>query len=104
MTKPWYKEAVFYEVPIKSFFDSNGDGIGDLPGLTQKLDYLQHLEVDCIWLLPMYPSPLRDDGYDISDFCGIHPDYGTLADFDRFIAAAHERKLRVIVDLVVNHT
>ncbi|UPT75668.1 MAG: maltose alpha-D-glucosyltransferase [Elusimicrobiota bacterium] len=100
----WYKDAVFYEVPIKSFYDSNGDGIGDLAGLTQKLDYLQRLEVDCLWLLPMYPSPLRDDGYDIADFCGIHPNYGTLADFDKFIAAAHERKLKVIADLVLNHT
>jgi maltose alpha-D-glucosyltransferase/alpha-amylase len=101
---PWYKEAVFYEVPIKSFYDSNRDGIGDLPGLTQKLDYLQHLEVDCLWLLPMYPSPLRDDGYDIADFYNIHPDYGTLEDFDTFIKAAHERKIRVICDLVLNHT
>ncbi len=101
---PWYKEAVFYEVPIKSFYDSNGDGIGDLEGLTQKLDYLQRLEVDCLWLLPMYPSPLRDDGYDISDFYGIHPDYGNLSDFDRFIKEAHDRKLRVIADLVLNHT
>jgi len=101
---PWFKEAIFYEVPIKSFFDSNGDGIGDLAGLTQKLDYLQRLEVDCLWLLPMYPSPLRDDGYDIADFCGIHPDYGTIADFDRFIEEAHARKLRVIADLVLNHT
>ena len=101
---PWHKEAVFYEIPIKSFYDSNGDGIGDLTGLTEKLDYLQHLEVDCLWLLPMYPSPMRDDGYDISDFYDIHPDYGTVADFERFIQAAHERKLRVIADLVLNHT
>jgi maltose alpha-D-glucosyltransferase/alpha-amylase len=100
----WFKDAVFYEVPIKSFFDSNGDGIGDLNGLTQKLDYLQHLEIDCIWLLPMYPSPRRDDGYDISDFYGIHPDYGTVADFESFVAAAHARKIRVIADLVLNHT
>ena len=100
----WYKDAVFYECPIKSFFDSNGDGVGDLNGLAQKLDYLQHLEVDCVWLLPFYPSPRRDDGYDIADFYSIAPDYGTLDDFDRFIAAAHERKIRVIADLVVNHT
>ncbi len=101
---PWFKEAVFYEVPIKSFFDSNGDGIGDLAGLTQKLDYLQRLEIDCLWLLPMYPSPMRDDGYDISDYYNIHPDYGTLADFEVFIKEAHARKIRVITDLVVNHT
>jgi maltose alpha-D-glucosyltransferase/alpha-amylase len=100
----WYKEAVFYEVPIKSFCDSNGDGIGDLPGLTSKLDYLQRLEIDCVWLLPMYPSPLRDDGYDISDFCGINPDYGTLEDFEIFVKAAHDRGIRVIADLVLNHT
>jgi maltose alpha-D-glucosyltransferase/alpha-amylase len=104
VSEHWYKEAVFYEVPIKSFCDSNGDGIGDLPGLTSKLDYLQRLEIDCVWLLPMYPSPLRDDGYDIADFCGIHPDYGTLQDFEAFIAAAHDRKIRVIADLVLNHT
>jgi maltose alpha-D-glucosyltransferase / alpha-amylase len=101
---PWYKEAVFYELPIQSFYDSNGDGIGDLPGLTQKLDYLDRLGVDCLWLLPMYPSPLRDGGYDIADFYGIQPRYGTLEDFDRFIEAAHERKIRVIADLVLNHT
>jgi len=104
VAESWYKEAVFYEVPIKAFYDSNGDGIGDLPGLESKLDYLQHLEVDCLWLLPMYPSPGRDDGYDISDFCGIHPDYGTLADFERLVAAAHRRKIRVVADLVLNHT
>jgi maltose alpha-D-glucosyltransferase/alpha-amylase len=100
----WYKDAVFYEVPIKSFFDSNADGIGDLNGLERKLDYLQQLGIDCLWLLPMYPSPLRDDGYDISDFCGIHPDYGTVADFERLVKSAHERKIRVIADLVLNHT
>jgi maltose alpha-D-glucosyltransferase/alpha-amylase len=100
----WYKDAVFYEVPIKSFYDSNGDGIGDLNGLTEKLDYLQQLGVDCLWLLPMYQSPLRDDGYDISDFYRIHPDYGTVADFERLVKAAHERKIRVIADLVLNHT
>ncbi|MBI3564067.1 MAG: maltose alpha-D-glucosyltransferase [Elusimicrobia bacterium] len=104
MAEAWYKEAVFYEVPIKAFCDSNGDGIGDLPGLESKLDYLQHLEVDCLWLLPMYPSPRRDDGYDISDFYSIDPDYGTLADFERFVDAAHRRKIRVVADLVLNHT
>lgn len=101
---PWYKEAVFYEVPVKSFYDSNGDGIGDLAGLTQKLDYLQRLEIDCLWLLPMYPSPMRDDGYDISDFYGVNPDYGTLQDFEAFIMAAHARNIRVVADLVLNHT
>ncbi|MBI4060576.1 MAG: maltose alpha-D-glucosyltransferase [Elusimicrobia bacterium] len=100
----WYKDAVFYEVPIKSFYDSNGDGIGDLNGLTQRLDYLRQLEIDCLWLLPMYPSPLRDDGYDISNFYAIHPDYGTVEDFERLVKAAHERKIRVVADLVLNHT
>ena len=100
----WHKDAIFYEVPIKSFYDSNGDGIGDLEGLRQKLDYIQALGVDCIWLLPMYPSPLKDDGYDISDFCNIHPDYGTVLDFERLVRAAHDRKIRVVADLVLNHT
>jgi maltose alpha-D-glucosyltransferase/alpha-amylase len=100
----WYKDAVFYEVHVKAFFDANGDGIGDFEGLTQKLDYLQDLGVDGLWILPMYPSPLRDDGYDISDYYGIHPDYGTVADFQAFLDAAHRRGLRVIADLVVNHT
>ena len=82
MPEPWFKDAVFYEVPVKAFCDSNADGIGDLRGLTSKLDYLQHLEVDCLWLLPTYPSPRRDDGYDISDFRGVDPDYGTVADLE----------------------
>jgi maltose alpha-D-glucosyltransferase/alpha-amylase len=100
----WYKDAVFYELPVKAFFDTNADGIGDFAGLTEKLDYLRDLGVDCLWILPMYPSPLRDDGYDIADFYGIHPDYGSVADFERFLDAAHRRGLRVIADLVVNHT
>jgi maltose alpha-D-glucosyltransferase/alpha-amylase len=100
----WYKDAVFYEVSIKSFYDSNGDGIGDLRGLMEKIDYLRRLEVNCLWLLPMYPSPLKDDGYDISDFYNIHPDYGTLEDFKALLAAAHTRNIRVIADLVLNHT
>jgi len=100
----WYKDAVFYELYIRAFADGNGDGKGDFAGLTARLDYLQELGVDCIWLLPMYGSPLLDDGYDIADFYVIHPDYGTLADFCTFIAAAHARGLRVIVDLVLNHT
>jgi maltose alpha-D-glucosyltransferase/alpha-amylase len=100
----WYKDAVFYELYLRAFFDDNGDGHGDLAGLTRKLDYLQALGVDCLWLLPMYPSPLRDDGYDIADYFGIHPDYGTLDDFKTFLREAHARGLRVITDLVLNHT
>lgn len=100
----WYKNAIFYEVYIRAFADGNGDGHGDFRGLIEKLDYFQELGVDCLWLLPMYPSPLRDDGYDVSDFYSIHPDYGTLEDFKAFLAAAHARGLRVIADLVLNHT
>jgi len=100
----WYKNAVFYEVYVRAFYDSNGDGHGDLNGLTQKLDYLQSLGVDCLWLLPIYPSPLKDDGYDISDYMGIHPDYGTLDDFKALLAAAHAHNIRLIMDLVINHT
>jgi maltose alpha-D-glucosyltransferase/alpha-amylase len=100
----WFKTAIFYELSIRSFYDSNGDGIGDLPGATEKLDYLQWLGVDCIWLLPMYQSPLRDGGYDISDFFQIHPDLGTVEDFRTFVEAAHSRGMRVIADLVMNHT
>jgi maltose alpha-D-glucosyltransferase/alpha-amylase len=100
----WYKEAIIYELPVKSFFDSNNDGIGDFPGLLDKLDYLESLGVTCLWLLPFFPSPLRQDGYDIADYCGIHPSYGTLEDFKRFLDAAHERGLRIVIDLVLNHT
>src|SRR5262249_39676525 len=100
----WFKRAVFYEIHIRGFFDSNGDGMGDFRGLTEKLDYLQWLGVDCIWLLPAYPSPLRDGGYDIADFFGVHPDYGTIEDFRAFVDQAHQRGLRVIADLVMNHT
>ncbi|MDR3516606.1 MAG: maltose alpha-D-glucosyltransferase [Azospirillaceae bacterium] len=100
----WYKDAIIYEVPIKSFFDSDDDGIGDLVGLTEKLDYLQELGVTAIWLLPFYPSPLRDDGYDIADYKGVNPAYGNLADFRHFVHAAHKRTLRVITELVINHT
>jgi maltose alpha-D-glucosyltransferase / alpha-amylase len=100
----WFKDAVFYEAPVKSFFDSSGDGIGDFGGLTEKLDYIRDLGVDCIWLLPMYPSPLNDDGYDIADFTSVHADYGTIDDFKDFIDAAHAKGLRVIADLVMNHT
>ncbi len=100
----WYKDAVFYEVYPRAFRDSNADGHGDLAGLTQKLDYLQDLGVTCLWLLPMYPSPLADDGYDIADHFDIHPDYGTLEDFQNLVREAHRRGLRVIADLVLNHT
>ena len=100
----WYKDAVIYQVHVKSFFDSNDDGIGDLPGLTAKLDYIAELGATAIWLLPFYPSPRRDDGYDISDYRAVHPEYGTIQDMRRFIAAAHARGLRVITELVVNHT
>ncbi|WP_433740818.1 maltose alpha-D-glucosyltransferase [Pseudomonas putida] len=100
----WYKDAVIYQVHIKSYFDSNNDGIGDFPGLIAKLDYIAELGVNTIWLLPFYPSPRRDDGYDIAEYRGVHSDYGTLADAKRFIAEAHKRGLRVITELVINHT
>ena len=100
----WYKDAVFYELHVRSFQDSNGDGVGDFRGLTSRLDYIRDLGVDCIWLLPFYDSPLKDDGYDIADYRTIHPNYGTMADFEDFLAAAHRRGLRVITDLVMNHT
>ncbi len=100
----WYKDAIFYEVYVRGFYDSNGDGIGDFRGLTEKLDYLQWLGIDCIWLLPMYPSPLRDGGYDIADYYAVLPEYGTLEDFKEFLDGAHRRGIRVIADLVVNHT
>ena len=100
----WYKDAIIYQLHIKSFFDSNNDGIGDFAGLISKLDYIADLGVNTIWLLPFYPSPRRDDGYDIADYRGVHPDYGSLADAKRFIAAAHARGMRVITELVVNHT
>jgi maltose alpha-D-glucosyltransferase / alpha-amylase len=104
MPATWYKDAVFYEVHVKAFADGDGDGVGDFRGLTARLDYLRDLGVTCLWILPMYPSPLRDDGYDIADFYGIHPAYGTVEDFQKFMDAAHERGLRVIADLVMNHT
>jgi len=100
----WYKDAVFYEVYVRAFHDSNGDGHGDLRGLTQKLDYLKELGVDCLWLLPIYPSPLKDDGYDIANYYDVHQSYGTLDDFKELLDAAHARELRVIMDLVLNHT
>ena len=100
----WYKDAIIYELHPRAFFDSNGDGIGDFEGLAQKLDYLQDLGVTAIWLLPFYPSPLKDDGYDISDYTDVHPSYGTLNDFREFLREAHARGLRVITELIVNHT
>jgi maltose alpha-D-glucosyltransferase / alpha-amylase len=100
----WYKDAIFYELRVRSFYDGNGDGIGDFRGLTVKLDYLQALGVNTLWLLPFYPSPLRDDGYDISNYTDIHPDCGTLADFKGFLREAHRRGLHVVTELVLNHT
>jgi maltose alpha-D-glucosyltransferase / alpha-amylase len=99
----WYMDAVFYELHVKAFYDSNGDGIGDFKGLSLKLDYLVKLGVDCIWLLPFYPSPMCDDGYDISDYYNIHQEYGTLKDFEDFLAECHNRNIKVIIDLVTNH-
>lgn len=104
MSNDWYKDAIFYEVYVRGFYDSTGDGVGDFRGLTAKLDYLQWLGITCIWLLPFYESPLRDGGYDISDYKAVLPDYGTIADFKQFLIAAHERGFRVIADLVINHT
>src|SRR6187401_1455581 len=96
----WYKDAIIYQLHVKAFADSNNDGIGDFPGLTEKLDYLQELGVTAIWLLPFYPSPMRDDGYDIADYFDVNPNFGTLDDFRAFLDAAHERNLRVITELV----
>src|SRR6266851_2950427 len=100
----WYKNAIIYELHLRSFYDSNGDGIGDIQGLIQKLPYVQALGVTCLWLLPMYPSPLKDDGYDISDYYNIHSDYGRLDDFRQLVEEAHRRGLRIITELVLNHT
>ena len=100
----WFKDAIIYELSVRAFYDSNGDGIGDFPGLIQKLDYLEDLGVNTLWLLPFYPSPLKDDGFDVSEYCDIHPDYGTLADFKLFLKEAHRRNLKVITELILNHT
>ena len=100
----WYKSGVIYEVHVRAFYDADGDGAGDFRGLTEKLDYIKDLGVTAIWLLPFYPSPLKDDGYDIADYCGVHPMYGTLGDFKIFLREAHRRGLRVITELVLNHT
>lgn len=100
----WYKDAVIYQVHVKAFFDSNNDGVGDFPGLTEKLDYIKDLGATCIWLLPFFPSPMRDDGYDIADYRNVNPAFGTMHDFRAFVRAAHERGIRVLIELVVNHT
>jgi maltose alpha-D-glucosyltransferase/alpha-amylase len=100
----WYKDAIIYELHVRAFADSNADGIGDFQGLISKLDYLQDLGVTCLWLLPFFPSPLRDDGYDIADYTDVHPSYGTLDDFKQFLDAAHERNMQVMIELVINHT
>jgi maltose alpha-D-glucosyltransferase / alpha-amylase len=102
--KHWYRDAIIYQVPVKSFFDSNNDGIGDFRGLTQKLDYVRDLGATALWVMPFYPSPLRDDGYDISDYRGINSSYGRMRDFKTFVREAHYRGLRVITELVINHT
>ena len=100
----WYKDAIIYQLHVRSYCDSNADGIGDFPGLMSKLDYLQDLGVTALWVMPFYPSPLKDDGYDIADYYEINPIYGTLEEFKAFLDAAHERGLRVITELVINHT
>ena len=103
-TPLWYKDAIIYELHVKTFFDKNDDGIGDFKGLTEKLDYLESLGVNAIWLLPFFPSPLKDDGYDISDYYDIHPHYGNMRDFKNFLREAHHRGMKVIIELVLNHT
>ncbi len=100
----WYRDAVIYQLHVRSFYDANGDGIGDFKGLVDKLDYLHDLGVSGLWLLPFYPSPLRDDGYDIADFASINPAYGSMRDFRTLLREAHRRDLRVITELVLNHT
>jgi maltose alpha-D-glucosyltransferase/alpha-amylase len=100
----WYKSAIIYQIHVRTFYDSNGDGIGDFLGLEQKLDYLQELGINAIWLMPFFPSPLRDDGYDIADYRSVHSSYGSLEDFQKFLASAHQRGIRVIIEMVLNHT
>ena len=95
----WYKDAIIYQVNVRAFTDTNGDGIGDFPGLAQRLDYVQELGVNAIWLMPFFPSPLRDDGYDISDYKSVHPNYGTLDDFKKFLSIAHDRGIHVIIEI-----
>ncbi len=100
----WYKDLTIYQIWCRSFKDSDGDGIGDLNGVYQKLDYLKDLGVDCIWFSPIYPSPQKDYGYDIADYFGINPEYGTMEDFQKVLKGAHDRGMKVIMDLVINHT
>src|ERR1700691_4243728 len=100
----WYKDAVIYELHVRAFADSNADGIGDFQGLLSRLDYLQELGVTCLWLLPFFPSPLRDDGYDIADYTSVNPSYGTLDDFRQFLTEAHLRNMQVLIEMVINHT
>ena len=100
----WYKDAVIYQVNVKSFFDSNDDGIGDFKGLTSKLEYIRDLGVNTIWLMPFYPSPLKDDGYDIADYQNVHPQFGTLDDFRKMLREAHRLGLKVVTELIINHT
>jgi len=104
MTRAWWQGAVFYEIYVRSFADSNDDGVGDLPGITSRLDYVKRLGVDAIWLTPFYPSPQKDHGYDVADYLDVNPEYGTLEDFDRLVERAHDLRLKVLVDLVPNHT
>ena len=104
MNKEWWKEAIVYQIYPRSFSDSNGDGIGDIPGIISKLDYISSLGVNVIWLSPVYASPNEDNGYDISDYYSIHPDFGTMADFDSLVAEADKRGIKIIMDLVINHT
>src|SRR5437764_9245861 len=103
-SKDWWRHGVFYQVYPRSFQDSDGDGVGDLRGIIRRLSYLKSLGVDAVWLSPIYPSPMADFGYDISDYTGVHPVFGTLADFDNLLRAAHARRMRVLLDFVPNHT
>ena len=100
----WYRKAVFYEVLVRAFADGNGDGTGDFSGLIDRLDYLQWLGIDCLWLPPFFASPLRDGGYDISDYEAVLPEFGSITDFERLVSEAHRRGIRVIIDLPLNHT
>src|SRR3954463_1869568 len=100
----WYKDAVIYQLHVKAFFDADNDGIGDFAGLSRKLDYLQELGVTALWLLPFYPSPLRDDGYDIADYRDVNPSYGNMRDFRQVVRECHDRGIRVVTELVINHT
>ena len=100
----WYKDAIIYQLHVKAFFDADNDGTGDFVGLTQKLDYIRDLGINAIWLLPFYPSPMRDDGYDIADYRNIYPPYGGRREFRQFVREAHRRGLKIIIELVINHT